>query len=599
MLPLLPIFLLLGLFLPGFFIARLWRDNLPGPSAFVISLPILFHSIFWLGVFHVSITLWSVLPILLAVTAAAAWAQRRLAAPVAAVPTPPWTRPERILLASTGLVALVLVVYSGNSPLMGSDAPFRWDFLAQRILSTGKFSFYPPLTPADFRSYFFVDGIPPMVSFTNWWLYASAGRYLPVLICVFVAAQFVCALAFTYGAAAALFSRRAGVVAAAILASSPLFFRAVVLGQETGLTALAIAAMFYFLVTARESREIPAMVSAGLAAGLCALSREYGWIALVASVIALLWRRQPWKQVVVFGGVTAVVAGPWYVRNWVVAGNPFYSLRFAGFAVNPIHDSILQFYKATLGVGRWSASNWVSVSLLILTLALFPTLAGIPGGVKHFRRHGYLLAGALLVVAVWILSIGYTSGGVEISTRVLSPALVLLSIAGGGMLEPLWGRARWGMAMLIALVACQLWNAAQGMYFPNSPLSIGSGQWVQSAFPRILGPAEFQMRDQLVKLLPPGRVLTDSAYLHAALVDSSVEVVPVWSPEVRFLFSSPPEEAERQLQALHIASIVCYPQTLNMAYLVSASPLYGALPERWKAVAQSAGTMFILVPKNP
>src|ERR1035437_6596006 len=125
---------------------------------------------------------------------------------------------------------------------MGGDMLFRWDFLAQRLLALGRFDFYPPLTPADFRTYFFVDGIPPMVSFTHWWLYASAGRYLPPLICVFVAAQFACTLAFTYGAASAVFSRRAGVLAAAMLAASPLYFRSVVLGQETGLTALGIAA---------------------------------------------------------------------------------------------------------------------------------------------------------------------------------------------------------------------------------------------------------------------------------------------------------------------------------------------------------------------
>ena len=294
-----------------------------------------------------------------------------------------------------------------------------------------------------------------------------------------------------------------------------------------------------------------------------------------------------------------MVAGPWYLRTWILAGNPFYSLRFAGFAVNPIHDSILQFYKATLGVGRWSVSNWVSVTLLLVTLALLPLLAGIAGGVKHFRRHGYLIVGSGLMFAVWVASIGYTSGGVEISTRVLSPAIVLLSIAAAGLLDPWPVRARWGTAALIVLVACQLWNAAQGMYFPTSPLSLGPGQWVRSAFPTILEPAEFQMRDQLAKMLPPGRVLTDSAYLHAALIDSGIEVVPVWSPEVRFLFSAPPEEAEKKLQALHIASIVCYPRTLNMAYLVSASPVYASLQARWRVMAQSGGTMYILVPKNP
>src|ERR1035437_3515410 len=232
----------LGLFLRGFFIAKYLRHTLWGASAFTISLLILFHSIFWLGVFHISIRLWTVLPSLIAASAGAAWLQRRSAIPVATNPAPRFTTQDRILILSSGFVGAVLLVHSAISPLMGGDMLFRWDFLAQRLLALGRFDFYPPLPPAVFRTFFFVDGTPPMVSFTHWWLYASAGRYLPSLLCVFVACQFGCTLTFTYGAVSAALSPRAGALAAAKLAASPLYFRSVVLGQETGLTAIAIAA---------------------------------------------------------------------------------------------------------------------------------------------------------------------------------------------------------------------------------------------------------------------------------------------------------------------------------------------------------------------
>jgi hypothetical protein len=169
-------------------------------------------------------------------------------------------------------------------------------------------------------------------------------------------------------------SRRAGVLAV-ILAASPLY-SSVVLGQETGLTALSIAATIYFVVIDRQPGDLPAMVSAGLAAALCALSREYGWIAVIAGIIALLWRRHPLKQVIVFGAVAAAAAAPWYVRNWILAGNPFYSLKFLGFAVNPVHDSIMRFYSASLGVEHWTGSNWASLLFLLLVFAS-STLAGI------------------------------------------------------------------------------------------------------------------------------------------------------------------------------------------------------------------------------
>jgi hypothetical protein len=600
MLAIFPLFLILGLFLPGFFIAKYLRQPLWWASAFTISLLVLFHSIFWLGVLGIRITIWTVMPILLAASGLSAWVQRKFALPIASDPSPPFTTQDRLLILLCGVVGAVLLVHTAIAPTMGGDTPFRWDFLAQQLLALGKFDFYPPLTPADFRTYFFVDGIPPLVSFTHWWLYASAGRYLPSLTCVFVAAQFVCTLAFTYAAASAIFSRGAGVLAAAILAASPLYFRSVVLGQETGLTALAVAATIYFVVSARKPNDPPAMLSAGLAAALCALSREYGWIALIAGAIALLWRRHPLKQVVVFGAVATAAAAPWYIRNWILAGNPFYSLKFLGFAVNPIHDSIMRYYSASLGVGHWTSSDWRSLLFLFLVFATFQILAGIPGAFTRFRSHGYLLVIALLLAGVWILSAGYTSGGVLASTRVLSPALVVLSITGAGLLQQLTRGAPWRMAVGIVLTAGLIWTAAQGAIYPKDPFSLPPSQWLANAFPRIDRPAEFQIRDQLVRLLPAGyRVLSDSAYLHAALAGTGIEVVPVWSPEVRFIFSATPEEAERQLRLLKIRSVVCYPLTMNMTYLTSVSPFYAALPERWRPLAQVGDFLFVLGPKNP
>jgi hypothetical protein len=597
MLLLFPLFLLLGLFLPGYFIARYLRHSLWWASAFVFSLLILFHSIFWLGVFRVPITLWTVLPCLLAVMAGAALLARRFGIPAPAKATPPFDTADRVLILSSGLVGAVLLLRVAVSPLIGFDTRFRWDFLAQKLLALGRFDFYPPLTPSDFRTYFFVDGIPPLVSFTHWWLYVSAGQYLPSLICIFVAAQFACTLAFTYGAASAVYSRRAGVLALAMLAACPLYFKSVVLGQETGLTALSIAALLYFVVTARQPADFAAMASAGLAAALCALSREYGWIALIAGAIALLWRRQPLKQVFFFGAVATAVAAPWYVRNWLVAGNPFYSLRFGSFAVNPIHDALLQYYNASLGVWHWTSGNWASVLWLLLSLATLQILAGIPGGIARFRRRGYLLVIALLLAAVWMLSAGYTSGGIEISIRVLSTAMVALSITGAGMLEPITHHARWRTAVVAAIVLFQLWTAAYGVLYPSNPLALPLSRWAQRAFQPVPDQTEFQIANQLARILPAGsRVLSDNAYLHAALIEKGIEVVPVWSPEVRFIFSSSPEESARRLSSLGIASVAYYPKSLNTAYLASASPLYRSLPRGWRALAQIPDFLYILAP---
>jgi hypothetical protein len=594
MIVLLPFLLVLGLLLPGFFYARYARLPLPWASGFVLSLVLLFHIVFWLGVLHVPLSVWTVLPFLVVASAGTGWLARRTqASPTKQTVLARW---DRILLISSAMVAVSLLVRSAVSPLIGFDSRFRWDFLAQQMLALGRFDFYPPLTPADLRNYFYVDGIPPMVSFTHWWMYVSAGRHLPVLICLPVTAQFVCTLAFTWRAASAIFSPRAGILAAATLAASPLFLRSVVLGQETGLTALSIAAMICFIVVT-EAGSMSTLVAAGIAAGLCALSREYGWVALVCGAIVLVWRKHSARDICVFAATAVAAAAPWYIRNWVIAGNPVYSLSLDGFAVNPIHVAILEQYKAVFGFARWNSTTWISLVWLLLTYATFQILAGVPGGFRRFRENGYLMVIAALLAGVWIQSAGYTSGGILISTRVLSPMMVVLSIAAAGLLASLARDGRWYPTIAMVILVFQAWTAAHGALYPASPADVSVGEWADKAFREVPPESEFQIADKLVALLGPGsRILTDNAFLHAALVGKGIEVVPVWSPEVRFLFTAPPEESERRLRELRIERVAYYAKSLNTVYLNSASPFYAALPRRWHIRAQMPGNVYIVGP---
>jgi hypothetical protein len=575
-----PLLLLLAFFAPGALAARRLRDPLWWASGLVFSLLVLFHSAFWLGVSHAPIALRTVLPVLLGATAAAAWWARRSLAPAKSGAAAPWDLADRLLLGVCAIATAALVYRAATAPLLGFDTTFRWDFLARRILAVGNFNFYPPLTQADFRSYFYVDGIPPLVSFGNWWTYAASGGHHPRMLSIFAGAQFAGTLAFVYGAAAELFSRKAGLLAAAMLAACPLFFNAVVIEQETGLTALAISAMFYFLVRARQPDDVAAMVSAGLAAALCALAREYGWIALIAGAATLAWRRFPRRQIAIFAAACVAAAGPWYVREWLRTGNPFYSLAVGPFPVNPIHDGIMQFYRSV-------AHPDDTVLSLLVTLAPLQLLAGVPGAALRFRERGYLGAAALLVAAVWLQSVGYTSAGVEVSLRVLSPAMAVLSIAAAGWL------VRWRGLAVPVVVVCLAWTVAQGSVYPG-PFST----WPEQAFKRPPEPLEFQMAGELGRIMPKGsRILTDNAYLHAALADKGIDVVPVWSPEVRFLFDAPGAEADKRIRELGIRTIAFYPASLNSRYLVGASKLYGELRGRWKPVADVSGIVVFYQPR--
>jgi hypothetical protein len=133
---------------------------------------------------------------------------------------------------------------------------------------------------------------------------------------------------------------------------------------------------------------------------------------------------------------------------------------------------------------------------------------------------------------------------------------------------------------------------AEGSVYPAPPR-----YFPELAFQPGNKPAEFQIAGQLAAALPKGsRILTDNAYLHAALYGSGIDVVPVWSPEVAFLFTAPAEESDRRLRSLNLTTIGYYSASLNTRYLVAKSPFYAQLPRRWRAVAESAGFLTIFQP---
>ncbi len=589
-----PFLLIFGFVVPGWFVARWSSLPLQLPAAFVSSLLILFHAVFWVGVAGFPVQLSTVLPCLVAAAIAGAWLTRR-SAPPAAVDRQA-TALERTLVVSTTLVVVALLAGATFAPLPGPDTMTRWDFLARRMLAVGSFDFYPPLAAADFRHYFFPDGIPPLVPFAHWWIHVSAGRPAAELTGVFSAAQLAATLAFVYGSARALFTPRAAVLAVAIAAASPLLLRAVLVGQEAGLLSLSMAGTLYFASVARAPRDPRAVVMAGLAAGVGALAREFGWITVLGGALALAWRRLGPRSLALFGAVALAVALPWYLRNWILAGNPVYPLRLAGFAVNPVYDALLEHGHAVLDVRVWPASRWRVAGLFLVLWAPLQLLAGIPGTVAGWRRHGYLLVIAVVVAAVWIRFVGYTLGGLAMSMRVFAPAVVALSIAAGGALEPLLRRRAATAVALAAVVALQLWTAGHALLYPAHPLSVPLRQWPQQALAPHPPPSEEQLGDDLVGELPPGsRVLSDSPYLHAALVEHGVEVVPVWSPEVRFLFELPAEQADQRLRSLGIAAVAVYPGTINTHYLVRASPFYAVVGRRWELVARVPDVLDVYV----
>jgi hypothetical protein len=611
---LVPVAILL-LLAPGYALSRLLGSRAPWASTLIVSLLILFHGAFLAGVCGLPVRFVTVAAFLVGVTGLAALAARRWAPPapdaLSASKDEAPARLKRVALAVAVFIGAGLLLRCTLQPLAGYDTQWRWDFLARRVLEQGDFNFYPALTAEDFAVYSYAESIPPLVAFSYWWLYAAAGQHLAELTALLVVAQYAAIVWLTYRTGAVLFSKRAGLLAVIVLTTSLLFYRALAIGQETGLTALSMIALTYFIVSAGEPPDYRAMVLAGLSAALGALAREYGWAFVACGLLVLGWRRRGWKEMAVFVLTACAVAGPWYLRTMLLTGNPLYSNRLLGLPVNPVHAGIMDSYVSELSVRHWSAAKWADLGRYLLEYAPAQLLLGPVAALVFARRHGYLSLAAGLVVVLALTSVGYTSGLATYAMRVLAPALVLLSLLVGALLDRV--RRPAVMAVLTLLLAVQFARAA--VYAAIHPAKVyptpdraPALAWPQAALYREPhAPVSYNRREEMLpgllegKLPPGARLLAENTYAYAALAGTDHQVVPVWSPEVLFLFDKGLDAGEmrRRLRGMNIPAVVYNPDSRTTHYLLRESPLFADAPKGWKVVAELEGTKTVIYELPP
>jgi hypothetical protein len=544
----------IGFLLPGYAVSRLLRS----PSPLASALPLSWLSLSlgaWLlqvsgaGVGFASLLAWQAL-----VALAAGWAwwkgPRRAERTVRAVPPrprgPAQDRPGWALLAplagSTLLVGLLMLIRSTADPLTGWDTLWRWDFLARRLVELGHLDFYPPVSAADFRIYFYPDGFPPIVSVAYAFLYAAAGAHLPWILGPLVFLQWASTVALTWHAGQRLLGSAGAWIACALLAATPLFFRSVAIGQETGLTAMAMAGTLCFLLPPgaeegpdRCRREL---VLAGALAALGATAREYGFFLVAVGLVVLVWHRRPWREAGLFAAIALASAAPWYLRNWLRAGNPLYIVEIGPFhSASPVLSGILEVYGEHLGIFAFGARYWLAVGRM-LAGEMPVALLGLLAGIGCFRRLGFLLLALLFATAAWLYSLGFTSGGAFYASRMLGSSVVPAALLAAAALRPLAARRRGAVLVVAVAIGALLFRLP---YLASFPFLLGWSEWIADPAVTLRSPGERAISADFVafvrKEVPPGsRMLSDDAYAHAVLFGSGVEVVPLWSPEVAFLF---------------------------------------------------------------
>jgi hypothetical protein len=555
------------LIIPGWLIAR--RCGLPYPllAGFVSGAIGLNALIFALQITSTALSRTAITAAWLLVTLTAIILCRKTTGPALRTPPLESDGSHRRLLPWLILVPVLAVTIWRVTfhPLFGMDTSFRWNYLAELMLTHRTLDFYPPTTGADYALYAWPDGIPPLVSSLYFWSYSLAGSALGALTAPVVLTQFGLLLLAVQALARREFSPQAGIFAAVLLAVTPMAVWATTMGQETGLTALSLVAMLLYLPRNPAEENTPAMVMAALAAALGALAREYGWAFLVVGVVLGRSRGLSWRRLALFSAVVFLAAAPWYARNAILTGNPLFNLDVGGLLpVNRPHAALMELYRQNFRLGEELANG-----LDTLAFTCFAALAGGLAGALLFRKKaGGLLLAAATVGALWMASVAYTAAGFTYTLRVLNPLLALGAVLGGGACAHWFKeRPRLMLCASIGLFFFSIDAALRTLVLPSEPYVHRPSDWT-----RIDDVMQtFQHRpiyDEIARRTNGGRVLVLGP--HIELIRLGVAVVPTWSPEVAFLFDGRESagSAAQHLSRLGIHHVVVSKGWINSRYLL-------------------------------
>lgn len=585
----------LGLTIPGYALARVLRLERCWLAMFAFSVLIICQIVVWLAIIGGEISFNVVVTILVVFSVCCGYLIRR--------------RPERdketlttikqrfveaplIFKISVSLSVLLVLAVAFRMilyPLGGPDTFTRWDALARNMFHYGSLFYYPPVKPSDYSIYFVPDGFPPLVASAYWWIYASFGAPLPALTFISVVLQLISVLCLTYATVEKTLGENAACFTLMTLISSPLLINSFEIGQESGFLSVSLIGQLCFALAAIRHPSASTVIASALFASLGSLAREYGPILAVPGLLILLRDAGTKKFAVTYALLVTGLTLPWYVRNWFITGNPFYSHALPlGFPVNEVFVAMMKYYVDIFALSGFSLTQWSSLLYEIMAGAIIPIVVGILSMILYFRNLIPYFISIFIVFGIWFWSVGQTCGGVLYSLRVLSPAIVVLSCVSASIyaqyFDPLRNLQRQKlMATTLIIFAC--WGIISALSFPRAPKGIFSS--ILSTNPEIpvFSSAYLDLARQINTLnMPPTGILTESSYF-AVILDRETKMRPVmiYNPEVSFL-NNPNisgEEARRRLIGMNIRLVAISKSSIENDFL-SRFSLYNRDSASWR-----------------
>ena len=236
-----------------------------------------------------------------------------------------------------------------------------------------------------------------------------------------------------------------GVVSSAILIGIPIFpiwasYATIDIGWAL-YEFLALLAILVWNKTGKRGWLIIGGIMTGIAVGTKYIALGQALI-LGLAIIVISWRkvkRDPFPNAAIFGGVALLVCSPWYIKNWILLGNPFFPLIFGGGGwpkerLNSLMQFLYSFGNVSdikdyflLPINLYAHREYFATFLSSLDIPsiLFPLIILYPWRAKNHKLD--LLLGLTIARAfVWLFG--------SLQTRFLLPIFPGLSVLTAGIL---------------------------------------------------------------------------------------------------------------------------------------------------------------------
>jgi 4-amino-4-deoxy-L-arabinose transferase-like glycosyltransferase len=253
------------------------------------------------------------------------------------------------------------------------------------------------------------------------------------------------------------------IITAMLIGTSQITLSAVIGGSPEILAGALIAFSVYFLLT---SQNYYALILSGILFGMAILTRYH--LAIIGIPLAILFMENFRRNLFIWLAAVLLAIAPWLIRNWIVLGNPFFTLQYYGeFArglsnfgdPNYIYRSFTQMslgYIITHYPLDWAVKGFSGMIYFAKSFAIYFNYLGIVpfifglykiGNFQGVQRKLVLLA---FLGAVLIMTLGALDGHDSSHLVSLQPFYAIGTLLGGVVFARAMGFYRFKIAVTVA-----------------------------------------------------------------------------------------------------------------------------------------------------